>query len=254
MNSIKIIEVTPNNILDMGVLCGNELRFSQGKMKKAQWFRDRYEEGLRIKISQDENDVKTGMIEFVPGEYTWRTLNAKNYTVIHCLQVLRNQTRSGYGTALLNECIKDSQSTNGIAIVTSSKPWVNDKKFFVKNGFKKIDTAPPYFELLIKQFKDGSLPSFNNGWEERALKYGDGVTVLFSDQCPIIDYAIKNIEEAAKECNMVIKFIKIESYSAAQNASSPYGTFCIVLNGKFLTHRIFDKVRYVGVLKSGTPI
>jgi hypothetical protein len=118
----------------------------------------------------------------------------------------------GYGNLLLNECIRDSEHTNGIAIVTSSKPWVNDKKYFIKNGFKKIDKAPPYFELLVKQFKEAPLPFFNSGWEERALKHCEGITVLYSDQCPIIDYAIKNITEASKECNMVIKLHKIENY------------------------------------------
>jgi len=193
------------------------------------------------------------MIEYIPGEYAWRTVNASGYTVIHCLQVLRSQTRRGYGDSLLNECIQDAKDTNGIAIVTSSKPWVNDKKYFVKNGFKKIDKAPPYFELLVKQFKEAPLPSFNNGWEERALNYGDGITVIYSDQCPIIDYGLKNIIDASKECNMSIKLCKIENHMEAQNAPSPYGTFNIIMDGKFLTHRIFEKERYIQILKSRQP-
>ncbi|NJD01223.1 MAG: hypothetical protein FIA99_01180 [Ruminiclostridium sp.] len=137
-----------------------------------------------------------------------------------------------------------------IVIVTSSKPWVNDKKYFIKNGFKKIDKAPPYFELLVKQFKEAPLPTFNSGWEDRALAYGDGITVLYSDQCPIIDYAIQNISDAAKECDKEIKFHRIDNYIEAQNAPSPYGTFNIIINGKFITHRIFDKQRYIEIFKN----
>ena len=251
MDSEKIIEITPENIYETGVLCGSEVQFIEGKMKKFEWYKKRYEEGLRIKISINQDGMKTGMIEYIPGEYAWRTVKASGYTVIHCLQVLRNQTKKGYGNLLLNECIRDSQHTNGIAIVTSSKPWVNDKKYFIKNGFKKIDITPPFFELLVKRFKEAPLPCFNNGWEERALNYGEGITVLYSDQCPIIDYAIKNITEASKECNMSISLHKIDNHIEAQNSPSPYGTFNIIVDGKFLTHRIFDKQRYIGILKNG---
>ncbi|NJD01181.1 MAG: GNAT family N-acetyltransferase [Ruminiclostridium sp.] len=251
MNNLKVIEITPDNILDIGMFCGSEDQYKYGINRKARWFEKRYKEGLRIKISVNEEGIKTGMIEYVPGEFTWRTIRAKGYTVIHCLYVLRRQTRKGYGSYLLNECIKDSEHTNGIAVVTSSKPWVNDKKYFLKNGFKKIENAPPYFELFVKQFKEAPLPGFNKGWEERALIYGDGLTVIYSDQCPIIDYALNNIIEASKECNMDIKFHKIETHLEAQNAPSPYGVFNVIINGKFITHRIFNKQRYVEMLKSG---
>lgn len=250
----EIVEVTPDNIYKTGNICGHNTKYDTGNHIKAQWYCQRYKEGLRIKLSINQDRIVTGMIEYVPGEYTWRTLNAKNYMVIHCLDVFSGHKRKGYGSALLNECIKDSAYKNGIAIVTSSKPWVADKRFFLQNGFKKIDTAPPYYELLVKQNTEGAESHFNKGWEERALKYGDGITVLFSDQCPIIDYALTNLKSAAAECNMPIRFVKIEDHIAAQNAPCPYGTFCIIADGKFLTHRIFDKEHYVNILRSRAVI
>lgn len=249
MGSLRVIAVTPENILEAGVLCGGDPQFLEGKMRKAAWYQKRYAEGLRIKIAMDEMGVQTGMIEYVPGEYAWRTIRAKGYTVIHCLQVLRSHTQHGYGSLLLNECIRASEHTDGIVLLTSSKPWVNDKRFFLKKGFERVDKAPPYFELLVRQFRKNPLPSFNDGWEDRALKYGDGITVFYSDQCPIIAYAIKNIMDAAKECNLEISFQKMETCIDAQNAPSPYGTFGIIKDGKFLTHRIYDKETYMEILK-----
>lgn len=251
MNDPRIIEIAPDNILEMGVLCGGEAKYLEGQARKIKWYQERYREGLRIKISVDEAGIKTGMIEYVPGEYAWRTVHAKGYTVIHCLQVLRNHTRNGLGSQLLNECIKDSGHTSGIAILTSNKPWVNDKRFFLKNGFKQIDKAPPYFELLVKQFREDSLPSLNDGWEDRAKKYGGGITVFYSDQCPIIAHAIKNILDASTECGLEIRLQKIDTCMDAQNAPFPYGTFGIIKNGKFLTHRIYDKETYIALLKNG---
>jgi GNAT superfamily N-acetyltransferase len=251
MSSSKIIEVTPDNVFDMGVLCGGDAKYPEGRMKKIKWYQERYKEGLKIKISVDEDGIKTGMIEYVPGEYAFRTIQAKGYTVIHCLQVLRSHTRQGFGSLLLNECIKDAGNTSGIALLTSSKPWVNDKKFFLKNGFKIVDKAPPYFELLVRPFRESPLPFLNDGWEDRALKCGGGITVFYSDQCPIVDYAVKNIEEASKECGLTVRYQKMDTCMDAQNAPFPYGTFGIIKDGKFLTHRIYDKDTYVVLLKNG---
>ncbi|ALS26604.1 GNAT family acetyltransferase [Paenibacillus sp. 32O-W] len=202
-----------------------------------------------MKIVKNESGEAAGFIEYVPGEFAWRTVDAKGYMFIHCLQVSRNKTGFGYGRILLQECIEDSKGTNGIVIVTSRKPWVNDKAFFLKHGFKVIQKAPPYFEMVVKQFKEAKLPSFIDKWEERAAKYGDGVTVIYSDQCPFIDNAIQSIYEAGIECGVTVKFEKIESYEQAQNAPSPYGTFHIIVNGKFITHRLFNKERYVAIIR-----
>ena len=87
MDNEKIIEITPDNIYETGALCGNDFQFKEGMKKKIEWYRKRYEEGLRIKISINQDGIKTGMIEYVPGEYAWRTVKARGYTVIHCLQV-----------------------------------------------------------------------------------------------------------------------------------------------------------------------
>ncbi|CQR72846.1 Acetyltransferase (GNAT) family protein [Sporomusa ovata DSM 2662] len=250
--SHTIIDVIPENILEIGIFCVNGTKYKEGIKRKELWYKQRYAEGLRIKISVNQDNIQTGMIEYVPGKYAWRTIHAEDYTVIHCLQVSRSQTHQGYGSALLNACIEELQNADGIALVTSSKPWVNDKKFFVKKGFKQIGKAEPYYELLVKQFRKAALPTFNVGWEERALTYGKGLTVFYSNQCPIIEDTLKNLKEAAKECNIEIHFCKINSAEKAQKAPFVYGTFGVLLNGQFLTHRVFDKDRYVRLLKSKT--
>ncbi len=252
MGEVYITEATPDNFPELEV-CGDNDKFCEGKKKKAEWYKDRYKEGLRIKTAYIDGS-RAGMIEYVPGEYTWRTLNAGGYTVIQCLQVLRKYTRQGCGEALLKECIKDAGDSNGIAIITSSKPWVNDKKFFRKYGFKTIEKAPPYYELAVLKLKEGALPGFYSGWEDRAAAYGHGITVIYTDQCPIIDYAVKNMDAAASELGIQINYRKISHYKEAQNAPFPYGTFGIIKDGKFLTHRIFEKDRYVELFRDGFVI
>jgi hypothetical protein len=43
---------------------------------------------------------------------------------------------------------------DGIAVVSSTKikPFLTDKKFYLKQGFEVVDSAPPYFELLVLKF------------------------------------------------------------------------------------------------------
>ena len=246
---MHIMNVTLDNIHEIGVFCGKEEKFTSGRSQKIAWLKKRFEDGLMMKIAVDDDGVQTGMIEYLPGEYAWRTIHAPGYTVIHCLQVFRSQTRKGYGKALLHACLNDAALTNGVVILTSNKPWVNDKKFFLKNGFRQIEKAPPYFELLVNPFKDVVLPTFHTGWENRAAHYGQGITVLYSHQCPIIASAINNIQEAAKTCKKDLQCIQVDDYQSAQNAPSPYATFMILKDGKFLTHRIYDTASYVSLIR-----
>jgi hypothetical protein len=247
--SIEIIDITPSNWNKIDFSCGSGSQYNKGKNKKLLWYQERFREGLRINTVVDEKRNILGMIEYGPGEYSWRTIKANGFIVINCLQIQRKHTRNGYGSMLLNKCIQESKDKNGIVILTSSKPWINDKRFFVKNGFSVIDKAAPYFELLVKQFKAVELPRLNSGWEERAKKYGEGISVIFSDQCPIFDYAVKNLVDAAKELGIEVKKHKINNYCEAQNAPSPYGTFAILIDGKFITHRIYDKNHYIDIIK-----
>lgn len=131
----NIIDVTPGNVREEGIFCAIKNQYMTGIEKKIDWFNKRYNEGLRMKIVKNESGEAAGFIEYVPGEFAWRTVDAKGYMFIHCLQVSRNKTGFGYGRILLQECIEDSKGTNGIVIVTSRKPWVNDKAFFLKHGF-----------------------------------------------------------------------------------------------------------------------
>jgi len=63
-------------------------------------------------------------------------------------------------------------------------------------------SAPPSFELVVNPFDDGPVPRFPDDWAERAAKYGDGITLLRSDQCPYIDSAVQTIVDTAAELDI----------------------------------------------------
>ena len=110
MKGIKVIDTNMENILDYGV-CGYKDIKKAGYPEKINWLKDRYKEGMKIKILFSENDGTQGMIEYIPGEFCWRPVEAKGYMFIHCIFVgfKKSYKKKGYASVLLNECIKDAE-------------------------------------------------------------------------------------------------------------------------------------------------
>ena len=82
-------------------------------------------------------------------------------------------------------------------MVTSEKVWMVGRR--VQQGFECVDTAPPAFSLMVKKFGNHPSPSFAGGWEEKARGFGNGLTVLRSDQCPYIVDAAENASVSARD-------------------------------------------------------
>jgi len=81
MNEIKIIDITPDNILEYGV-CGYKSLKKEGFPEKVAWLTENYPKGLRIKSILTEKDSIQGMIEYIPGEYCWKPVEANRYMFI----------------------------------------------------------------------------------------------------------------------------------------------------------------------------
>ena len=84
-------------------------------------------------------------------------------------------------------------------MVTSEKVWLVGKKMLLKHGFEPIEQAPPSFNLMVKKFGDAPSPKFAGDWEEKASRFGQGLTVIRSNQCPYIPDATNHVLKAAEE-------------------------------------------------------
>ncbi len=243
----EIISIDSSNIEREDLCCAKSMdkKNAVGVILKKQWMLERFKEGMRFKKIQNSAKI---FIEYIPAEYAWRPITAPGYMFIHCLWVSGSAQRKGYASLLLNECEKESKGMNGIAVVTSKKPFLTDKKFFLKHGFEECDTAEPYFELLVKRFKKNApLPKFNEKAKKGVTGNSKGIMVEYSNQCPFSNYYIHEMEKAAIKAKIAFKTKKIESAEDAQNSASPYGTFGVFYNGKFINHEImsfgkFEKV------------
>ena len=93
--------------------------------------------------------------------------------MIHCIWIKsRKYQGSGNASLLINKCIEDSVAENkiGVAMVTSSGPFLAGKDLLIKNGFEIADSVPPGFELLVKKNRNGLSPEFKGNWESRLKK------------------------------------------------------------------------------------
>jgi hypothetical protein len=100
---IEIIDLTQQNIEIHGV-CGYKDVGKHVELKrKIDWFKEYYPKGLRIKALLSETGGYQGMLEYIPGKYAHRPVEAEGYMFIHCLfGGFRNEFKGkGYGTLLI---------------------------------------------------------------------------------------------------------------------------------------------------------
>jgi len=245
---LPIISIDPSNIEKEDLCCAKSMdkKNSEGVILKKKWMLERFEEGMIFKKIQSSAKI---FIEYIPAEYAWRPITADGYMCIHCLWVSGSAQGKGFGHALLAECEKDSKNMNGVTVVTSKKPFLTDKKIFLKHGFEVCDSAEPYFELLVKKYnKKAEDPKFNSPAKSGVIKKSKGLMVAYSRQCPFSNYYIHEMEKAALQVKIPFRAQIIESCEDAQNLASPYGTFGVFYDGKFISHEIMSIGRFEKLL------
>jgi N-acetylglutamate synthase-like GNAT family acetyltransferase len=252
MNKAEIRDMTEENIFDYG-FCGTKSIEHEGCRRKAEWFKKRLSEGMRYKVLYSKEKGTIGLIEYIPGKYAWRAIEANNYMVIHCLCIFYKPFREkGYASEMINACLEDArkQKMFGVAVVTREGAWMVDKKIFINKGFKVLDQAPPDFELLAKKFKeDAPDPKFKEDYEKILKKYGKGLTILWSDQCPFIAKAIKEIRETIEDrYGIEAKIIQMKNHEDAQNAPSPYAIFSLIYDGKLHAFHPISSKRFMNIM------
>ncbi len=252
MIQAEIRDMNAENIFDLG-FCGTKSIEHEGCRRKAEWYRKRLPEGMRYKVLYSEDKGTVGMIEYIPGEFSWRAVDAVGYMVIHCLCIFSKSFREkGYASRMIRSCIENAKNEkmNGVAVVTRKGAWMVSKGIFVKEGFEVVDKAPPDFELLAIKFRmDASSPRFKNNKENVLKKYNKGLTILWSDQCPYIIKSIREIKETIKQrYGIKARIIEMKNHEQAQNAPSPYAVFSLIYDGKLLAFHPISNKRFMNIM------
>ncbi len=254
IKDIEIIDLTPENIADYGVCGYKDVKKHLELRRKIDWFKEYYPKGLRIKVIFSKKGGYQGMLEYIPGKYTHRPVDAEGYMFIHCIFVgFKNEFKGkGHASSLIEECIKDAKKAKmqGVAVVTRKGPFMAKKDIFIKKGFILVDEAKPDFELLALKFNQKAInPKFKN-MTMNMEKYTKGLTIIRSAQCPYSEKNVNAIMETAKnKLNMKANLIDLKDSNAAQHTPCAFGTFCIIYNGEIISHHPISNTRFENIMK-----
>lgn len=251
-SDIEVIDLTPGNIADYGVCGYKDVEKHLELRRKIDWFKEYHSKGLRIKVIISKTGGYQGMLEYIPGVYAHRPVEAKEYMFIHCIFVgfKKEYKGKGYASALIDECIRDAQDKKmkGVAVVTRNGSFMAGKDIFLKKGFVVADKAKPDFELLVLKFDQNSVsPEFK---DNSPGIYKKGLTIIRSPQCP---YSVKNVDamiETAKGMNIKVSIIDLKDSDSAQSSPCAFGTFCIIYEGEIISHHPISNTRFENIMKT----
>ncbi|MBN2213059.1 MAG: GNAT family N-acetyltransferase [Bacteroidales bacterium] len=251
-NDIEIMDLTPDNIADYGVCGYKDANKHLELRRKIDWFNRYYPRGLRIKIILSKKGGYQGMLEYIPGKYAHRPVDAEKYMFVHCVFVgfKKEYKGKGYASSLIEACIKDARDagTDGVAVVTRNGSFMAKKDIFLKKGFEVVDKAEPDFELLVLKFnREADNPKFK---EMSPVQYSEGLTVMRSAQCP---YSVKNVDailETAKKMNIQARLVELADSDSVQLTPCAFGTFCIIHEGEVISYHPISNKRFENIMKS----
>jgi len=253
METIEIIDITPENIAKYGVCGYKDANKHVELRKKIEWVTQYHSKGLKIKALISEKGGYQGMIEYIPGIHAHRPVDAEGFQFIHCLFVgfKKEFKGKGYATLLIEECIKDAKNSkmSGVAVVTRKGSFMADNNIFLKNGFQIVDNAKPDFELLVLKFDKNTInPKFKHNLNEKLNEYKSGLTILRSTQCPYTEKNVNAIIESAEKMKLKTRLVEIQDANAAQSNPCAFGTFSIIYDGKIISHHPISNTRFENIM------
>lgn len=234
------INITTENINSEHLCCIIRAKKNEGIESKREWLFNRLNEGH---IFRKLNSKDCVFIEYSPLEKAWVPIMGDNYIYIYCLWN-ENQKGHGYGSALMNYCIKDAKvkGKSGICMLGAKKQkhWLADQSFAKKFGFKVVDSTQSGYDLLALSF-DGTKPMFAMNAKEEKIKSKD-LTIFYDNQCP---YVYKSIEFVKKYCdmnNIPVVINKIDSLQEAKKMPCVFNNWAVFYNGRFVTVNLLNDV------------
>ncbi len=248
---MELVKLTQDNLESEHICCAISNNKDIQVMSKKNWLRDRLDEGLVFL----KGDVRGKcFIEYIPAEYAWAPIEATGYMYIDCLWVSGQFKGHGHSNLLLDQCIKDSKTKGkkGLVILSSKKKmgFLSDPDYMKYKGFKTVDTANPYFELMYFPFDaDADKPRFKDTMHNRE-NLPKGFVLYYTNQCPFTAKYVPLIEDMARAREIDFQTVHIQSREEAQNAPSPFTTYSLFYNGEFITHEILSEKKFEKILIS----
>lgn len=234
------INLDMDNIEEEHICCAiGDLKHQDGVDKKKEWMKERLANGHVFRKLDARGKI---FIEYEPIETAWVPISGENYEYIYCLWVAGRFKGNGIARELLEYAISDAKEKNMSGICTlvakKKKPFLGEKKFFLHFGFEVVDSIQDY-ELLALKFDDNDTPKFNDN--ARLMKIDDDdFTIYYTNQCPYVEYEIRELTDYAESNNIKLNFIKIDSLEKAKNAPCIINNWANFYRGEYVSNRIIN--------------
>ena len=249
----ELIILNKENIATEHICCAiSDKKCKDSYEAKKDWLKKEFDNGYIFRRIDARAKV---FIEYGPAEKGWVPITAPNYLLINCFWVSGRYKKNGYGKALLKSAMDDAiaQGQDGLVTVVGTKKFhfMSDTKWLLRQGFEEIEKISSGFSLLVKKINSKAKnPIFNESVKSGTCPDQNGIVIYYSNRCPFSEFhALNSITETAKNRNLPLKVIKLDTMDKAQNAPSPATVFSLFLNGKFMTTDLsvcidsrFDKV------------
>ena len=235
------LNLTAENLDSQHVCCAiADKKHQCGVAAKKKWLRERLDEGHVFRKLDDRGKV---FIEYAPLETAWTPVLGDNYLYIYCLWVAGSFKGKGHGAALLDYCIEDAKARgkSGVCVLSArkKKPFMADKKFFMKYGFETVDTTDDGYELLALSF-DGSLPRFAQNVKKQAIP-GKDLTIYYGMQCPFIPNCIEQVKGYCEANSVPLELVAVDSLEAAKAVPCVFNNWAVFKDGRFETVHLLNE-------------
>ena len=210
-----------------------------GVDQKKEWLRQRLPEGHVFRKLDAKGKV---FIEYAPLEKAWVPVNGENYLYLYCLWVSGSFQGNGYAKELLQSCIDDAknQGKSGICALSAKtkKPYLSDKKFLQKYGFKVVDSAGEY-ELLALSF-DGAHPAFAPQVREPRIGHNE-LTIYYSTQCPFVANCVEQVRDYCAQNDIPLVLEIVDTLEKAKALPCVFNNWAVFRNGAFEGLRLLNE-------------
>lgn len=235
------INLTAENLDSQHVCCAiADKKHQCGVAAKKKWLLERLAEGHVFRKLDDRGKV---FIEYAPLETAWTPVLGDNYLYIYCLWVAGSFKGKGHAAALLGYCIEDAKARgkSGVCVLSArkKKPFMADKKFFMKYGFETVDTTEDGYELLALSF-DGSLPRFAQNVKKQAIP-GKELTIYYGMQCPFIPNCIEQVRGYCEANSVPLELVAVDSLEAAKALPCVFNNWAVFKDGRFETVHLLNE-------------
>ena len=245
----EYINLDEKNIDEEHICCAiGDPKHQNGVDKKKEWIKSKLKDGHVFRKLNARGKI---FIEYEPIETAWTPVIGKNYMHIYCLLVAGSFKGKGIAKELLEYAINDAKAKkmSGLCTIVTEKkkPFIGDKKFFEHFGFKVVDTINDY-QLMVLLFDDKETPKFSDTARRMEIDNQD-FTIYYSNECPYVEYEVKELSDYAKDKGIKLNFIKIDSLEKAKNAPCIFNNWANFYKGKFISNTILNANAFAKLLK-----